>query len=262
MCVVSSAWAAQLPARQAGAADGTSAAAEVVRLRAPLAGELLTAGSTATLAWDASAGWERLPEHAEWEAFLSLDGGRTWSFRITPHLDSDLRQVSWVVPELPSRDVRLLLRFGDERGEGEAARAGDETAILWPEHFAIRAAAPHGVPASNLAVTGRAVRRGEAALPGEAGVRAWVEGSRRGLTRRQIVASDSVLLQGSPPLLPAVEPERLTLAAAQVLRVPAVAPRPASPAMYAPPPQQRMARAAACPLPSADMLLKSMRRNE
>lgn len=261
LCVVSSAWAAQLPARQAEAADGTSAAVEVVRLRAPLAGEVLAAGSTATLAWDASAGWERLPAHAEWEAFLSLDGGRTWSFRLTPHLDSDLRQVSWVVPELPSRDVRLLLRFGEERGEGEAARAAHETAIVWPERFAIRAAGPGSLPAAQLAVAGRAALQGEAALPGHAGVRAWVEGSRRGLIRRQVVASGPAFLYG-PPLLPAIEPERHALAAAQVLRVPVVAPHPGSLTAHATPPPRRAARRARHPLPAADVLLQCMRLNE
>lgn len=53
---------------------------------APRAGAELAAGSLATVAWDGP------PRGAEeWEAFLSLDGGRTYRLRITPHLVAPFR---------------------------------------------------------------------------------------------------------------------------------------------------------------------------
>jgi hypothetical protein len=41
----------------------------------------------------------------EWEAFLSLDGGRTYPVRITPHLDLSIRRrFHFQVPAFPTRD--------------------------------------------------------------------------------------------------------------------------------------------------------------
>src|SRR3954454_20904729 len=88
-----------------------------VELLAPQAGATLAAGSEAELAWTPGAGFSRLPDAEEWEAFLSLDGGATYPVRITPHLDQDLRRVRFRVPDLPAADARILLRFGDERRE-------------------------------------------------------------------------------------------------------------------------------------------------
>jgi hypothetical protein len=101
-----------------------------VQLVAPRAGATLAAGSTAELEWAPLALFDRFPKVEEWEAFLSLDGGATYPVRITPHLDQDLRRVRWQVPPIPTRDARILLRFGDERRE---------TAVELPERFAIAA---------------------------------------------------------------------------------------------------------------------------
>src|ERR1700712_2541253 len=105
-----------------------------VELLAPRAGATLAAGSEAELAWTPGAGFSRLPDAEEWEAFLSLDGGATYPVRITPHLDQDLRRVRWQVPPIPAADARLLLRFGDEREE--------ETSIVLPQRFSIAASVP------------------------------------------------------------------------------------------------------------------------
>src|SRR5215211_1242009 len=89
---------------------------DMARLVSPAAGDELAAGSIATIEWEGLA----LPEHVEeWEAFLSLDGGRTWPVRVTPHLENGLQRFSFRVPAFPSSDARLLLRFGDEREEME-----------------------------------------------------------------------------------------------------------------------------------------------
>ena len=199
-------WAA-LAARPAVAAAGEAPA---VRLVTPQAGATLAAGSTAELEWTPDA---RLPGVEEWEAFLSLDGGATYPVRITPHLDQDLRRVRWQVPPIPTPDARLLLRFGDERRE---------TFLELPQRFAIAAS-----PAASAAIgrtflfSIRAPARGEPALPGDSGVVAWVEGSRRGGSLRQVVAAEmprlrarlqptearaeAAVLAGSPSPLPAPE---------------------------------------------------------
>ncbi|HYL06108.1 MAG TPA: hypothetical protein VE075_08700, partial [Thermoanaerobaculia bacterium] len=133
-----------------------------VELLSPRPAVPLVAGTTAVLQWTPLLGLTGLPAKEEWEAFLSLDGGRSYTFRITPHLDSDLQRTLWEVPGVASADVRLLLRFGDERRE---------TVIELPQRFTITAA-----PGPFLALAPRvafARRRGEAARPEDAGVAAW-----------------------------------------------------------------------------------------
>jgi hypothetical protein len=74
------------------------------------------AGSTVPIVWEAGnvpAGIE------EWEAFVSIDGGKTYPVRITPHLDAGIHRFNWIVPSLPGADLSILLRFGDEREEVE-----------------------------------------------------------------------------------------------------------------------------------------------
>ena len=146
-----------------------------VRLVSPQAGATLTAGSTVELEWAPLA---ELRGAEEWEAFLSLDGGKTYPLRVTPHLDLDLRRVQWRVPAVSTPSARLLLRFGDER---------DEKELELPHRFAIVPAAVPP-PAADLALARVAPSRGEPARPGHSGVVSWVEGSRRGGSLRQVVA--------------------------------------------------------------------------
>lgn len=152
-----------------------------VRLVAPRAGVTLVAGTTAELEWAPLAPLAGLSEVEEWEAFLSLDAGRTYPLRITPHLDQDLRRFHWQVPFLPTGDAAILLRFGNERRE---------TAVELPVRFAI--ATPPTVPPgwqSTLRLARRTATRGESPLPGQPGVVAWPEGSRRGGSLRQVIAT-------------------------------------------------------------------------
>ncbi len=132
----------------------------------PAPGESLTAGSTVVLAWEPGPGLAALPHAEEWEVFLSLDGGRTFLTRLTPHLELDMRRVTVRLPALPSEDARLLLRMGDERDEREQ---------LLPGRYRIVSG---GAPV----VSWRMPRlgRGEPARPGAPGVLAWVEGTREG----------------------------------------------------------------------------------
>ena len=101
----------------------------------PAADTALVAGGDAEIAWEPLASFATLGKVEEWEAFLSLDGGATYPFRLTPHLDQDLRRFRWRVPAAPSADARLLFRFGDERRE---------VAVVLPQRFAIAASTvPH-----------------------------------------------------------------------------------------------------------------------
>lgn len=81
---------------------------------APSQGAVLVGGGSAELRWSELPAFARLHDVEEWEAFLSLDGGKSYPFRITPHLDRDLRTLRWQVPPVASADARLLFRFGNE----------------------------------------------------------------------------------------------------------------------------------------------------
>src|SRR5687768_428981 len=156
------------------AADGE----QMARLVSPAAGDELTAGSAVTIEWEEIA----LPEHTvEWEAFLSLDGGRTWPLRVTPHLDISIRRFTLRVPDLPTREARIMLRFGDERRE-----VGMEA----PQRFSIASTAPAAFlsPRNRM----RVLSRGERARAGDEGVVVWVRGSRSGGNLREVVAWDPV----------------------------------------------------------------------
>jgi hypothetical protein len=232
-------------------AAATGAAAELpVRLLAPAGGTALVAGSTATLEWAPGAGLSPGPWE-EWEAFLSLDGGATYPVRITPHLDRDLRRVTFRVPGFPTRRGRLLLRLGDERRE-----VGYEL----PQRFTILAsmASLGGPDALDLSQT--VGRRGESARPGEPGVLAWVEGSRRGGQRREIVAAEPA--RAVPGLgLPADLPAQNAVAAAAP---PSGAPA-AQPGVDSLPPPSRAEATVRPRAPhpeAADLLLLLKRRNE
>ncbi|MEZ5313855.1 MAG: hypothetical protein R2862_09510 [Thermoanaerobaculia bacterium] len=86
------------------------------------------------------------------EAFLSLDGGRSWPVRLTPHLGIDRRRIRVRVPDLPTEEARLLFRIGDER---------EERAALLPERFRIVRGdtAPRDATAAALTPATRAVSR-------------------------------------------------------------------------------------------------------
>jgi hypothetical protein len=238
-----------------------------VRLVAPLPSATLVAGTTAEVAWaplDRFA--ELLPRTEEWEAFLSLDDGKTYPMRITPHLDADLRRFRWQVPPLPTPHARILLRFGDER---------KETSVLVPRRFAILAA-PAGTPAGTPAAAvlspswgaglslfvRRAAGRGEAALPGQAGVVAWVEGSRRGGALRQVVAAEAPSGARSRVELPG-RPLEMAEAAFRPLPTEHLALLPARDAS-APPDGHRaaLARAGSAPALASDILGLTQRQNE
>jgi hypothetical protein len=166
-----------------------SARAEVrAVLHAPQDGEILRGGGQATVSWSAP----QLPAFVEeWEAFLSVDGGKYYAYRITPHLDANRRQFTFEVPNVESEDARILIRAGDERGEIE---------LRTPQTFVIRQDQARALAAAPVELI--EARRGEPARPGDRGVIGWIDGNRDGshLVSRSALAHESELARA-----PAVE---------------------------------------------------------
>ncbi|HEY1435743.1 MAG TPA: hypothetical protein VGG65_10225 [Thermoanaerobaculia bacterium] len=75
-------------------------------------------GSEVLLSWtlDASAA----PDADEAELVLSLDGGESFTVRVTGRIAPGTSSVAWRVPSLPTQHARLALRAGhDETAEAE-----------------------------------------------------------------------------------------------------------------------------------------------
>lgn len=134
-------------------------------------GETWSGGESVEIGWRLRGG-SAPSDFEEWEVFLSVDGGRSWPVRLTPHLGRAVARYRAVVPNLPSNDVRLLLRFGDEREERDALHAA---------RFAIRP----GRGAEPLPPR-RVFTRGESARAGGAAVLRWEEGDRSGARVRSV----------------------------------------------------------------------------
>jgi hypothetical protein len=236
-------------ASMADTAGGTAAS---VRLLSPGDGAVLMEGTTAILDWMPLARLAREKRWKEWEAFLSVDDGATYPVRITPHLDRDVRRLTFKVPSLPTRYARVLLRVGDARRE---------QAYELPQRFTITAVPGASGAAERVALARRVRQRGESARPGDRGVVAWVEGSRRGGQLCEVVAEDPV--RAEPAFsFPAGSPAPAAVAA---LPPPSGAPPGAEPEIRATAPPSRNAQAARlqASLPgSADILLLTKRQNE
>jgi len=215
------------------------ARAESLRVVAPANGATLRGGSFAELRWTSA----RLPSDAEeWEAFLSVDGGKYYAFRVTPHLDIKLRSFTFVVPNVDTRNARILIRTGDEVHELHF-ESRDSFAIVRD------AKAEESLPRV------LASARGEAARDGDPAVIAWVDGARDG---------SDVTRQASTPI-PYPTFDDSTIVVTETL----LAVQPSSDLLFTPIPASRsrfVARPAhlqkAEPLPAVvDLLLACRRRN-
>lgn len=153
--------AAASPQAVAASLASASPRARLAALRQGELGGALVGGEMASVSWDglAPAGTE------EWEAFFSLDGGATFPIRLTPHLDLAVRSFRFRVPDFPTRDGRLLLRFGDEKVE---------TVVPGLDRVTIAKGVLQPLPPL------MSIRPGEPVLPGRHGVVFWTEGTRRG----------------------------------------------------------------------------------
>jgi hypothetical protein len=150
---------------------------ESLRLLAPASGATLRGGSFAELRWAASD----LPASAEeWEAFLSVDGGKYYAFRVTPHLEIDRRRFTFIVPNVDTHDARILIRTGDEVHESHF-ETRDSFSIV------------RDATAEQLIPKVLQFGRGEAARDGDPAVLSWADGARNGTGLTQ---------QTSSPVLP------------------------------------------------------------
>jgi hypothetical protein len=138
----------------------------------PWRGSTFAAGESLLLAWNAGDALADEPWIEEWEAFLSLDAGRSYRIRLTPHLDLAKRSFAVRLPDVASGEARLMFRMGNERRELE---------IELPWTFRIVAAERR-----EAAFRNRAFVRGEAARGAEQGVISWVEGGRDGSAAREV----------------------------------------------------------------------------
>jgi hypothetical protein len=151
------------------------ARAESLRMVAPAQGASLRGGSLAEVRWAAG---ELPPSAEEWEAFLSVNGGDYYAFRVTPHLDIALHSFTFVVPNVDTDNARILIRAGNEKNEIEF-ESRSTFAIEHDEH--VDPIIPPVVE----------IERGEAARPGDPAVIAWTDGARDGSGLTQ---------QAAPPL--------------------------------------------------------------
>jgi hypothetical protein len=83
------------------------------RLISPTAGQVLYPGQQVQIQWQAT-----IPKinagGCEMELFLSLDGGQTFTYCITPQLPPTARFFNWTVPNMPTNRAVLDIRFGCE----------------------------------------------------------------------------------------------------------------------------------------------------
>ncbi len=77
------------------------------RVLTPASGARVVAGGLTHVRWTALP-----PGTEEFELLLSVDGGRSYSLRLTPQLDPTLGVYAWHVPNLPVPHARLRLRVG------------------------------------------------------------------------------------------------------------------------------------------------------
>lgn len=93
----------------AAGARAESGASERLRAHGPelegLPGREVLPGEAIELGWSGIEGVREL------EILLSTDGGAHYRVAVSPELSPGLRRFTWVVPNLPGRSLRLLIRY-------------------------------------------------------------------------------------------------------------------------------------------------------
>jgi hypothetical protein len=94
--------------------DSSSAASGYsAQLITPTAGQVLYTGQQVKVEWESI-----IPKTqaggCEMEVWLSLDGGRSFTLCLTPHVDPAARYFYWTVPNTPTNAAVLDIRFGCE----------------------------------------------------------------------------------------------------------------------------------------------------
>jgi len=131
---------ATVPAAAGGNGGNAATGSSAPTLLVPSAGESLVAGSDVTLRWDAQLPACSRGLLGEQEVYLSLDGGRTFPYRVTPRLAYDARTWVWRIPNLPAEQAVVDLRFGCEEQPGGCELGGgimDGINPQWENRFSI-----------------------------------------------------------------------------------------------------------------------------
>ena len=93
------------------AASGYSAV-----LISPTAGQVLYPGQIVRVEWRSVLPPIKLyPDVCEMEVWLSLDGGRTYPMQISPWMDPKAQYFYWTVPNTPTNQAVMDVRFGCEQ---------------------------------------------------------------------------------------------------------------------------------------------------
>jgi hypothetical protein len=219
-------------------AFATIAEASSLQLVAPANDTTLRGGSFAELRWSAT---QLPPRTEEWEAFLSIDGGRYYAFRVTPHLDIKLRRFTFAVPNVTTRDARILIRAGNEEQETHFEPQGS---------FSIERDPNAEVVIPRLLQ----LRRGEAARDGDPDVLSWADGARSGFGVTQQTSATTPSTSIGHLAAIATDSEPVLAPAVNEVAAPTIARRRQPTAKY----ETRKTE----PLPiSVDLLLVCRRRN-
>lgn len=81
------------------------------RLISPRSGEVLHPGQVVRIQWTANFPHVDL-SYCEAEVFLSLDGGKTVYMRLTEQRNPEVQYFDWTVPNTPTSQAALDIRFG------------------------------------------------------------------------------------------------------------------------------------------------------
>jgi hypothetical protein len=78
----------------------------------PAAGAVVRPGQVVRIAWNVNVLDDMDISFCEQEVYISLDGGRSNKFMLSPMLGPNVREYYWTVPNISSRKAVLDLRFG------------------------------------------------------------------------------------------------------------------------------------------------------
>jgi hypothetical protein len=92
----------------------TSAPEYSAHLISPTPGQVLRPGQKIKVEWTSVLPKVRYIESCEAEVRLSLDGGATYLYRISPYMDAKTHSFDWTVPNLPTNAAVMDIRFGCE----------------------------------------------------------------------------------------------------------------------------------------------------
>jgi len=174
-------------------AASVGAYAEESRFLAPASGDVLASGVLHEIRWTSLC--NQYPDADELELLLSVDGGRSFSIRLTAELPVCASSFRWRIPALSSSEARLAVRVGREY------RAGSEEIAFVSPPFRITSFASENEP--ELA-SGSSERWTEQALS-EIGAEDLLGGALHGSSERlESSSADDDLDETAPGALPAL----------------------------------------------------------